>query len=258
MSESVIKTESIFLRRNNVSILQGIDWLINKNENWVLIGTNGSGKTSLLRAAIGDFWPTTGSVYLFGNKLGNCDLPTLKKKIGWVGAIIDKWLPMHETSLRITVSGLHSTYELYKEPTDLQLNQAEDILKNLGCSKILNHHFGKLSQGEKQKVRLARALINKPELLILDEVCAGLDITSREDLLESISMMKLNNLIFVTHHTDEIPPEVTHAAILQEGKILKQGTKKETITTENMSHAYGINIVVEFDNNQRIWTKVIK
>ncbi len=258
MSNNIINADNIFLRRNNISILSGIDWKVEKGQNWAVIGCNGSGKTSLLRSVTGDFWPTTGSLWLFGEQLGFCDLPRLKKRIGWVGSTIDKWLPAHETALNLTVTGLHSTYELYTKPSNTDLAKASSILDSLGCAHLYDRPFQKLSQGEKQKIRLARALVCEPELLILDEVCAGLDIGSREELLDSIEKMTLPNLFYVTHHTEEIPSCISHAIILKSGKVLNSGAKHSTISAENMSKAFGVNISVDFDKDDRIWTRVLK
>lgn len=257
MENHIVKTENIHITRNSVNIIKGIDWVIEKNQHWSIIGSNGSGKTSLLRAITGDLWPTTGSVWLFGKQLGFCDLPAMKRKIGWVGSSIDKWLPPSETALNLTVTGLYSTYELYRKPAKDDLLRAEEALVSLNCSHILHRPFEKLSQGEKQKVRLARSLVSRPELLILDEVCAGLDISSREELLESIETMPVSNLLYVTHHTEDIPSRITHAIILKNGTVLNQGDKQSIITSNNMSQAFDINISIEFDNKKRIWSRII-
>ncbi len=257
MNSSIIKTTDIHIIRNDNQIIRGIDWEIQPHEHWALIGCNGSGKTSLLRAIYGDLWPTTGSIWLFGQQLGFCDLPKLKKRIGWVGASIDKWLPPTETALNLVITGIYSTYELYQQPSSVDIDIAHDLLSSLNCSHIAKRQFCKLSQGEKQKVRLARSLISNPDILILDEVCAGLDINSREDLLESIEKMPITNLLYVTHHTEEIPAMTTHALIIKKGRIIHQGKKHEVINSKNMSDAFDINLQVDFDYNDRIWTKVL-
>ena len=257
MQNSMIKVQDIYITRNNNKIIKGINWEVKRNQHWSIIGSNGSGKTSLLRAITGDLWPTTGSVWLFGNQLGFCDLPALKRRLGWVGASIDKWLPPTETALNLVITGIYSTYELYTTPTRADLEQAHDILASLNCAHITDRSFAKLSQGEKQKVRLARALINQPDMLILDEVCAGLDISSREDLLESIESMKVPTILYVTHHTEEIPPRTTHALIVKNGKVLAQGEKHSIITEQTMSQAFDIGITVEFDRNDRVWSRVL-
>ncbi len=257
LTTHIIKTDDIHISRNNVNIISGISWKVTTKQHWAVIGSNGSGKTSLLRSIAGDLWPTTGSIWLFGKQLGFCDLPKLKKKIGWVGASIDKWLPPTETALNLVITGLYSTYELYRKPTKADIELAADTLNSLNCNHIIDRPFNKLSQGEKQKVRLARSLISKPDLLILDEVCSGLDISSREELIESIEAMTVSNLLYVTHHTEEIPSTISHCIILQKGKVLTQGTKHHTITNNNMSQAFGVNIDIEFDNRGRIWTKII-
>ena len=257
MKNSIIKVQDIHITRNSIKIINGINWEIEDAQHWAIIGSNGSGKTSLLRAVTGDLWPTTGSIWLFGKQLGFCDLPALKRRVGWVGASIDKWLPPAETALNLVVTGIYSTYELYTTPDKVDLERAYSILASLNCSHIADRSFSKLSQGEKQKVRLARSLINNPDLLILDEVCAGLDISSREELLESIENMDVPNLLYVTHHTEEIPPRITHALMVKDGKVLQQGDKFSVITNKYMSQAFDVDITVDFDQNNRIWSRIV-
>ncbi len=256
MDSEIIRTENIYITRNSINIISGIDWKVKKSEHWVVCGANGSGKTSLLRSVVGDLWPTTGSIRLFGSLLGQCDLPKLKKRIGWVGSSIDKWLSPAATALELTVAGLYSTYELYRQAEKDHLDQAAEVLSSLNCQHIIDRPFGKLSQGEKQKVRLARSLVSNPQLLILDEVCAGLDIGSREDLIHSVEGMKLVNTLYVTHHSEEIPRTTTHAIILKDGRVLAQGEKRSTITSANLSQAFGVDVTVDFDPSARIWTRI--
>ena len=137
-TNQIIKADNIHISRNNIKIISGITWEVTTKQHWAIIGSNGSGKTSLLRSIAGDLWPTTGSICLFGQQLGFCDLPKLKKKIGWVGASIDKWLPPTETALNLVVSGLYSTYELYIEPAKSDLELAADTLTSLNCSHIID------------------------------------------------------------------------------------------------------------------------
>lgn len=256
MSE-LIRLERVYLQRNGVEILRGVDWDAGASGDWALIGLNGSGKTSLLRCATGDFWPTRGRVFLFGGELGRVDLPALKKDIGWVGGAIDKWLFPGETALRLVVTGLHHTYEIYREPEAEEIAAAHAALDNLGCGYLAARAFGKLSQGEKQKVRLARALVSQPRLLVLDELCAGLDLAAREEVLAALERMRGPRLLFVTHHIEEIPPRVGQVLALREGRIMRAGLREEVLTDAVLSETFGLRVRVERDAAGRCWPRVV-
>lgn len=258
MPQQIIKADNINLRRNDVHILKNVSWEVREDENWGLVGLNGSGKTSLLRCVTGDFWPTTGDLWLFGGQLGKIDLPQYKKKIGWVGGAIDKWLPPSETALRLVITGLHHTYEIYRQPTADEIDQAMAVLENIGCQYLHNRPFSKLSQGEKQKIRLARSLIAKPQLLILDEVCAGLDIKSRENLLDTIEQMKVPSIMFVTHHIEEIPVITDNIIAMKDGKVHSCGAKQDILRGEILSEIYDVNISVSSDEYGRYWSRAVK
>ncbi len=256
MSDEIIRAENINLVRNDVQILHGANWQVKRGENWALIGLNGSGKTSLLRAVTGDFWPTSGSVWLFGGQLGHIDLPAYKKRVGWVGGAIDKWLPPSETALHLVVTGLHHTYELYRKPTDEENAKGAQILAELGCAYLSDRPFSKLSQGEKQKIRLARALVAGPELLILDEVCAGLDIKSRENLLQTIETMDVPAIMFVTHHIEEIPAKTDNIIAMKKGCVAACGKKETILTDEVLSDVLEVPLHITADKNGRYWSRV--
>lgn len=255
MSE-LICLEQVFLQRSGVEILKGVDWDAGTEGDWALIGLNGSGKTSLLRCATGDFWPTKGRVFLFGGELGRVDLPALKKNIGWVGGAIDKWLFAGETALRLVITGLHHTYEIYRNPVQAEIDKSYAALENLGCAYLAERSFGKLSQGEKQKVRLARALVSEPRLLILDELCAGLDIAAREQVLEAVERMQGPRILFVTHHIEEIPARIGNVLAIKNGRILACGDKREILCAEVLSDTFGVPLRVEVTGGGRYWWRV--
>lgn len=252
----MIELENIFLQRNGVQILRELSWRMRDGEDWALIGLNGSGKTSLLRCATGDFWPTTGKVRLFGGELGKVDLPALKKRIGWVGGAIDKWLPPTETALRLVVTGMHHTYEIYHEPTPQECAAALAALEGVGSAYLAQRQFGKLSQGEQQKVRLARALAAQPKLLVLDELCAGLDIRARETVLAAVQTMAGPAVLFVTHHIEEIPARVSHVLAVREGTVAACGRKDEVLRGEVLSAVFGLPVEVHADTSGRYWARV--
>lgn len=254
--ERIIHLQQVCLQRSGVSILRGVDWTVRRGENWALLGLNGSGKTSLLRCATGDFWPTSGRVELLGGELGKVDLPALKKRVGWVGGAIDKWLLPSETVRRLVVTGLHHTYEIYREPTAEESARAQAALENLGAGYLGDRLYGKLSQGEQQKARLARALVSEPELLVLDELCAGLDIRARESVLAAVERMSVPSILFVTHHIEEIPVRVNRALAIREGQVVACGPKEQVLTSQTLSEVFGLPVRVNADAAGRYWAQV--
>lgn len=255
-ADHIICLEQVDLTRNDVHILSGVNWTVSRGEDWALLGLNGSGKTSILRCATGDFWPTSGRVSLLGGQLGKVDLPALKKRIGWVGGAIDKWLPPSEKVRRLIVTGLHHTYEIYHEPTIEEVERAQAALEDLGAGYLGDRVYGKLSQGEQQKVRLARALVSGPELLVLDELCAGLDIRARESVLTAIETMSGPSILFVTHHIEEIPIRVNRALAIREGKVVANGSKAEVLNSATLSEVFCLPVEVSVDTAGRYWAQV--
>ncbi len=253
---SVIGLRQVRLQRGGVEILRGVDWTVRAGEDWALLGLNGSGKTSMLRCATGDFWPTSGSVSLLGGELGKVDLPALKKKVGWVGGAIDKWLLPSETVLRLVITGLHHTYEIYREPTAGETARAQAALEGLGVGYLAQRLYGKLSQGEQQKVRLARALVSGPELLVLDELCAGLDLRARESVLTAVERLTGPTILFVTHHIEEIPVRVSRVLAIREGQVVANGKKPEVLNSVTLSDVFGLPVTVTADPAGRYWAQV--
>lgn len=255
-ADEVIALRQVRLQRSGVEILRGVDWTVRRGEDWALLGLNGSGKTSLLRCATGDFWATSGTVRLLGGELGKVDLPALKKKVGWVGGAIDKWLLPSETALRLAVTGLHHTYEIYREPTADENARGLAALEGLGAGHLAGRMYGKLSQGEQQKVRLARALVSQPELLVLDELCAGLDIRARESVLAAVEQLRGPSILFVTHHIEEIPARVGRVLAIREGRVVADGEKAQVLSSQTLSDVFGLPVQVTPDAAGRYWAQV--
>ncbi len=240
-------------------ILKDVTWQVNPGEHWCMVGLNGSGKTSLLNIINGYIWPTSGTVSVLGKKFGEYDLRELRKEIGWVSSSLQQKLYGNETAVQIVLSGKFASIGLYERIDEKDLEEAVNLLTFLGCGSLVNQTYDTLSQGERQRVLIARALIASPNLLILDEPCTGLDIFAREQLLETIG--KIANqpdaptLIYVTHHIEEILPCFHHTLLLKDGAVFKSGLTIEILTSEVLSKFFDVPVKAE-KHNQRIWVSL--
>ena len=229
------------VQRNSLEILNGINWKIKKSEHWALIGPNGAGKTTLLKIISGNLWPSCGKVSVLGQEFGNADLRELKKKIGWVSSYLAEKIPEREKAIDVVLSGKHSSFGLYDLINDNDRREAEELLKFMGCLNAADRQFKIISQGERQKVLIARALMAKPLILILDEPCSGLDITSRKNVLAAVSGICKKEkaaVIYSTHHFEEIVPEIENIFMIKEGKIFMQGKSKKILKKKNIEKLF--------------------
>ena len=228
--------------RDGVDILRDIRWQVMPGEHWVVLGANGAGKSSLLSIVAGYEWPSLGRVAVLGEVYGKCDMRTLKERIGWVSSALFGWLPVGQSARQVAATGIHATIGNWQELSARDLIRADDALRGIGAFAFRNKRYGVLSQGEKQRVMIARALVTQPELLILDEPCAGLDPGARERLIGDVDRLcaKLDGptLILVSHHVEEIPAHATHALLLKEGGTLASGPLEDVLTNERLSELY--------------------
>jgi len=218
-------------------------------ENWVILGPNGSGKTSLLAALTAYLTPSSGTIEVLGQKYGETDWRELRKKIGIVSSAIQQMIREDETALGAVVSGKEAMINFWGKAGASDLRKAHKILKGVECVSLADRPWGYLSQGERQRVLIGRALMADPRILILDEPCAGLDLVAREHFLGFLQKMtqekKSPALILVTHHVEEIMPGFTHVMILKKGKVLASGEKKKTMTSRSLRRAFGAPIHLE-------------
>jgi iron complex transport system ATP-binding protein len=228
--------------RDGVAILRGIRWQIAPGEHWVVLGANGAGKSSLLSIVAGYEWPSRGRVAVLGETYGECDMRALKERIGWVSSALFSWLPARQSARQVAATGIHATIGNWHELSTEDLIRADDALRSIGAFAFRNKRYGVLSQGEKQRVMIARALVTKPKLLILDEPCAGLDPGARERLITDVDRLCAKRggptLILVSHHVEEIPSRATHALLLKEGALLASGPLREVLTEERLTELY--------------------
>jgi len=256
----ILNLINVSLVRDNRYILKRISWAINEGENWVLIGANGAGKTTLIKVISGYMWPTSGEVYVLGEKFGKVNLRELRRKIGIVSSDLFRMVPETDTVLEIVLSGKFASFGLYDTPSKMDLDVALKIIKFIGCKGLEKTKFSNLSSGEQQKVLIARALMANPKLLILDEPCVNLDIASRENFLKVVDSIcqerKHLNVIFITHHLEEIMPSFTHAIILKEGEVVAQGNIENVLTDRVISDAFNVKVKIH-KNNSRYWVEIL-
>lgn len=228
-------------QRNSVQILKDISWSIKKGEHWALIGPNGAGKTTLLKIVSGNLWPSSGKVRVLGHEFGKTDLRELRKKIGWVSSYIADNILQNEKAVDIVLSGKHSSFGIYELITDNDRQHAEGLLEFIGAQHIKDKQFKVISQGEKQKVLIARALMPNPLILILDEPCSGLDVVSRKYLLSTVSKIckqGKTTVIYCTHHFEEIVPEIKNALMIKDGTVFMKGKSEEILNNDNIKKLF--------------------
>ncbi len=247
-------------RRSGQEILSNINWEINKNEHWAILGLNGSGKTSLLNIVTGYQFPTSGDVEVLGCQFGRTNLPELRRKIGFVSSSFDRFSATlnNQSIVEIVLSGKFASVGLYEEISSADLEKAEFLISSLRLDYLQGNTFHVLSQGEKRRVIIARALMSNPEILILDEPCTGLDILSREEILAIMKAITKTNchLIYVTHHIEELVEDITHVLLLQNGKIVAAGRKRDIVTDAYLSEAFNTPVNVHWQES-RPWLSVV-
>lgn len=252
----MIKLQDVQFIRNDRSILSDVDLEMKKGEQWVILGRNGSGKTTILELISGYQFPSKGTIEVNGFTYTKCDVREVRKKIGYISQTLLEKLTLRDPVEEIIATGEYGYLRFYEPiPQDVQ-ERALQMLEWVRLPHLIGQPLGSLSQGERKKILLARALMNDPSILIMDEPCAGLDLFEREQLLENIEQIKHKdiNLIYVTHHIEEIMPSFTHVCLLEQGKILKKGWKEDVLTASNLEEAFHVPIVMEWFNG-RPWIK---
>ncbi len=244
--DSVLMVKNLGMRRDGISILSDFDWVVRKGEHWVVLGANGSGKTSLLSALTGYMTPTSGHLWVLGKKYGRSDWRHLRKRIGLVSSSIRQMMAESEPALHTVASGRAAVIDTWGTPTQTDLRAARKILKWIECDYLSDRPWAVLSQGERQRILIGRALMARPDLLILDEPCAGLDPVARERFLEFLE--RLGNkptgptLVFVTHHVEEITPIFSHILMIRRGRNIASGSRETILNSKNLSETFGATI----------------
>jgi iron complex transport system ATP-binding protein len=245
---AIITIHDLRVVRGGTEILKGIQWEVAAKENWVILGANGSGKTTLLSCVTGYVTPSAGTIEVLGKQYGRADWRELRKEVGLVSSGIRHWIEDRQTALDVVASGRNAELNLWQPADQRLLRDARKILRQVECANLRNRPWAFLSQGERQRVLIGRALMARYQILILDEPCAGLDPVARERFLQFLSRLALTdktpNLVFVTHHVEEILPCFDKALVLREGEILSQGAIGRVITSKTMSQAFDTKIAV--------------
>ena len=248
-----LKVEDITFRRGRL-ILKGISWTVERGQHWSLLGPNGCGKTSLINIVTGYDSATSGTINIDGAKFGDDDWREVRKRVGIVASTLVTLLESSEPVLDVIASGREALLNVWEQPSDELLVEALQLLEDFGCTYLAKSLWGTLSQGEKQKVLICRALMAKFKVLILDEPCAGLDPVAREHFLQWLQTLGTRigapSMIMVTHHVEEILPCMTHVLILKGGKVQTIGPKEEVLTSQALSKAYGAKVKLELHGDQ--------
>jgi iron complex transport system ATP-binding protein len=255
LTDLVVHTDQVSVRRGPTTLLRELSWSVELDERWVVLGPNGAGKTTLLRLAAAELHPTTGTVSLLGERLGRVDVFELRTRIGFCSAAVAARVPGDELVLDVVVSAGYALLGRWRESYDgADLDRAHGLLSALGMSRFADREFRTLSEGERKRVLIARALMSDPELLLLDEPAAGLDLGGREDLVERLSVLAMDPdapaSVLVTHHVEEIPPGYTHGLLLRGGGVVAQGLLAEVITDRNLSRTFGLPLRVRHEDGR--------
>lgn len=231
-------------------VLSDVDWEVNAGERWVVLGANGSGKTSLLRLAGGWLFPTTGEVEVLGHFLGRVDVRRLRLRIGFASGALAAMLRPGISAADVVMTAKHGALEAWWHPYDEADGiRARALLERMGCGHLADRPVGSASDGERQRIQLARTLMVAPDVLLLDEPTAGLDLGGREALLARLADLARDPAappaVLVTHHVEEIPPGFSHVLLLRSGRVLAAGPLETTLTPEALSECFGLPVILE-------------
>jgi iron complex transport system ATP-binding protein len=252
----VIALESVSVVRNGRHLLRGVDWTVEAHERWVILGPNGAGKTTMLQVASMYLAPTSGTVRLLGKARGAFDVRELRTRVGYSGAgpaaLVRATLP----AVDIVITGKHASFvdTRWHSYEDADWERARENLARLEAGHLADRMFSTLSAGEKQRVLIARSLMTRPELLLLDEAATGLDLGAREHLVAALGAMASDasspSCVLVTHHVEEIPNGFSHVAIVSDGAVGDSGPLDGTLTAAALSHAFGLDLRLRTDDGR--------
>lgn len=238
----VLAVRGLRIRRGNTPILRGLDWTITRGEHWVILGANGCGKTSLLAALTGYLGPTAGEITVLGSTYGRTDWRGLRKRVGFVSNALTRGIEADEPALHVVASGPEAMLNLWHPPRGVRRTRALALLRAWGAHALAERPWGVLSQGERQRALIARALLGRPPLFLLDEPAAGLDPVAREHLLALVQRETQRrrgaSVVLITHHVEEIMPGFTHVLMLRRGGIVAAGPIAATLTQENLATTF--------------------
>jgi iron complex transport system ATP-binding protein len=252
---AVLDFAEVTVRRGQATLLDRVSWTVEEDERWVILGPNGAGKTTLLQVASAQMHPTSGVAGILDEVLGTVDVFELRPRIGLTSAALAERIPRAERVHDVVVSASYGVVGRWREEyDDLDHDRAHALLRELGAGHLGDRTFGTLSEGERKRVQIARALMADPELLLLDEPAAGLDLGGREDLVATLSVLAYDPdspaTVLVSHHVEEIPPGFTHALLLRQGQVVAAGLLDHVLTEANLSATFGMPLVVSQEDGR--------
>jgi iron complex transport system ATP-binding protein len=248
--DAVLQFIRVTVRRGGNTLLNDISWTVEEDERWAVLGPNGAGKTTLLQIAATTMHPSSGEAYVLGERLGGVDVFELRPRIGLASSFLADRIPPGEIVRDVVVSAGYSVLGRWREAYGrMDVRRAQSLLDRVGVGTLAERTFGTLSQGEKARVQIARALMTDPELLLLDEPAAGMDLGGREDLLRRLTRFANDAdapaSVLVSHHVEELPPGITHAMLLRQGRVVAAGLARDVLTDEPLSETFGLKLKVE-------------
>ena len=252
---AVLEFAGVTVRRGGSTLIDSVDWTVGEDQRWVVLGPNGAGKTTLLQVLAAQIHPTAGVAGLLGEVLGTVDVFELRPRIGLTSASLAERIPRGERVRDVVVSASYAVVGRWRESyDDLDHERAHELLVEVGVSHLADRTFGTLSEGERKRVQVARALMSDPELLLLDEPAAGLDLGGREDLVNTLSVLAADPAspatVLVSHHVEEIPPGFTHALLMRGGRVVAAGPMAEVITEDNLSETFGMHLLLRHEDSR--------
>ena len=253
--DAVLELADVTVQRGQTALIGGVDWIVEEDERWVVLGANGAGKTTLLQIASAQIHPTSGVVGILGEVLGTVDVFELRPRIGLTSASLAERIPRDELVHDVVVSASYGVLGRWREHYDgLDHDRAADLLTEVGADHLARRTFGTLSEGERKRVQIARALMTDPEVLLLDEPAAGLDLGGREDLVSTLSVLAMDETspatVLVSHHVEEIPPGFTHALLMRAGKVVAGGPLEQVLTEEIVSATFGMPLQLRHEDGR--------
>ena len=254
---AVLDFAEVTIRRGQATLLDRVSWRVEEKDRWVILGPNGAGKTTLLQVASAQLHPTSGVAGVLDEVLGTVDVFELRPRIGLTSVALAERIPRSERVHDVVVSASYGVVGRWREAyDDLDHNRASQLLTEVGAMHLVDRTFGTLSEGERKRVQIARALMADPELLLLDEPAAGLDLGGREDLVSTLSVLAADPgspaTVLVSHHVEEIPPGFTHALLLRQGRVVDAGPLESVVNETNLAATFGMPLVLSHQDGR--WT----
>ncbi|WP_206446685.1 ABC transporter ATP-binding protein [Agrococcus sp. KRD186] len=252
---SVLELTDVSFVRNRNRILDSISWTVDETDRWVILGPNGAGKSTILQLASASTHPTSGTVEVLGERVGKVDVFELRTRIGLAATGLARRIPGHERVGDVVLTAAYAVTGRWREHYEsFDLERAAEVMDAWDLTELSTRTFGTLSDGERKRVQIARAVMTDPELMLLDEPAGSLDLGARESLLESLADYASSSLapaiVMVTHHVEEIPPGFTHAMLLGEGRIQAAGTLDEVLTDANLTATFGVPLQVQQEDGR--------